>query len=129
MMLDAAMFGKILRSPFKNHQKSLIREVTLLAVWPGISEQALELPTKRDLKRDLKVISSRVLVGGVASWTPGWCWEIFKVVILIGPSCIAIVWGPYLGNKNDASIFKELLEINLWDKFEAGDTFVGDRDF
>gem|GEM_PF-2279954 len=39
------------------------------------------------------------------------------------------VWGPYPGNKNDATILNELLEMNVWRSFKTRDVFVVDRGF
>lgn len=42
---------------------------------------------------------------------------------------IAGVFGPYPGNKNDATILNELLNKNIWQSFESGDVFLIDRGF
>lgn len=39
------------------------------------------------------------------------------------------VFGPYPGNKNDATILNELLDTNIWSRFEAGDALLVDRGF
>lgn len=39
------------------------------------------------------------------------------------------VFGPHPGNKNDATILNELLDLNIWSIFKAGDILLVDRGF
>lgn len=50
-------------------------------------------------------------------------------MIVFTDGYIADVWGPYPGNKNDATIMNEMLDKDIWGHFETDDVLIVDCGF